>query len=558
MELKKESKSQIHKSQLKRKNLIEDINLELDTVVVNFRGSPEYQGYTFLIYPDDKFKIFWDFFIILLVLYTLTIYIYRVSFSDIDSYSWVIFEYTVDFFFFLDCLFSFITCYYDSSSHLIIDRTLIALRYLKGWFFIDALGFFPFEVITNQIVGSENPFSGESMNYYRSLRILKMIRITKFWNSEIKIQEIEEFLRSYNIKISRMSILCLCFLFFCHVVCCLWCLCARSWAGPINWESKYLILDFTEFDKYLASLYWVITTVCTIGYGDIMPGNNLERGVTICVMSGGVFFYSYTISSITSYMASNSYQNSKIKEHSDVLQSIAIEYKLPKGFHKRLNEALIYNLKEKRSDFLAFLNSLPAKTASKLKYAMNSKLLEGNEFFKDKPFHFIQKILEFLMPYKVEADEFIYKEGYPCDEIYFVLSGEVVFVYEDNIIYESVGSGGYFGDAEIFLCEERETSVKSIERTKMLTLDRDILMSTLKDYEKLKVDMIIMSMIKRKQLKKTSIMTDSYETSQDIQISPLQLSFPDNIPTSSEQISVNFIEDCSSSLEPKIAWIKNS
>ena len=87
----------------------------------------------------------------------------------------------------------------------------------------------------------------------------------------------------------------------------------------------------------------------------------------------------------------------------------------------------------------------------------------------------------------------------------------------------------------------------------MLTLDREILFSILKDYEKLKVDMIIMSMIKRKQLRKTSVISGSCDTSQDIHLSPLQFSIPDNV-NSSEEVSVNFIEDCSSSLEPKMVW----
>ena len=123
-------------------------------------------------------------------------------------------------------------------------------------------------------------------------------------------------------------------------------------------------------------------------------------------------------------------------------------------------------------------------------------------------------------------------------------------MFDNDIIYESVKAGGYFGDAEIFLCDQRETIVKSLRRTKMLTLDREILLSILKDYEKLKVDMIIMSMIKRKQLKKTSIMSNSYGSSQDIHISPIQFGSPEN-DISSQELSVNFIEDCSSSLEPK-------
>ena len=449
-------------------------------------------------------------------------------------------------------MFTFFTCYYENSV-LVASHKKIAFNYIRTWLIIDIIGFFPFEIFTNNTVGIGNPFSLDFFPLYRLLRMLKLTRIVKLWNNDIKVQELKDLMRILKVTVSRMRYLSFIFIAFCHIICCFWCLLPRSYYGPLNWEVHYLIQDDETWQIYLAGFYWIITTVCTIGYGDIVPVNNLEKAVAICLMSGGVFFYSYTISSITSMIASNTYQNSKIQQQVDVLEGIANEFKLSKGFHQKLKGSLTYNLKEKRSDFSAVLNSLPPKVASLLKYQMNSKLLKHNEFFKDKPFHFVQRILEYLMPYKVEANEYIYKEGASCDEIYFILSGEIVFVYENNVIYESLDGGGYFGDAEIFLCEERETTAKAIKRTKMLTLDREILFSILKDYEKLKVDMIIMSMIKRKQLRKTSVISGSCDTSQDIHLSPLQFSIPDNV-NSSEEVSVNFIEDCSSSLEPKMVW----
>jgi CRP-like cAMP-binding protein len=487
-------------------------------------------------------------------LYTVTIYIYRVGFSDTDPMGWVIFDYVVDFMFFIDCLLTFITCYYTSGTELEVNYRLIALNYLKSWFALDIVGFFPFEAFANSTVGNAELFSAQLKPFYRLLRLLKLVRLVKLWNNPLKNQELSECLQLFHVNFNKMHILLVTFILYCHTMCCLWCMLPRASSGHRNWEVYYNSQDDTDLEKYIAGFYWIITTVCTIGFGDIVPRNTLEIAYAICVMSSGVFFYSYTISAITSFMAANNLQNSRIEEYTKVLQGIVVEFKLNKGFHRRLSEALVYNLKEKRLDFATLLNSLPPKVASTLKYAMNHKLLEHNDFFKDKPYHFVQKILEYLMPYKVDANEFIYKEGSPCDEIYFLLSGEVVFVYDNDIIYESVTAGGYFGDAELFLCEERETTVKSIKRTKMLTLDRELLLSILKDYEKLKVDMIIMSMIKRKQLKKTSIMSNSSDSSEDVHISPLQLSFPDKPDSSSENVSVKFIEDCSSSLEPRVAW----
>lgn len=544
--------SYINSNQLKRKNLITDIDIDIDSEITKFRSSPEYINHQCLIYPDDKLKTAWDLFIVLLIFYTITHYMFRVAFNDSDEEHWVILDYTIDFCFCIDCVFTFFTCYYSNSTDLVINHKTIAKNYLKTWFFVDLIGFFPFEVFANNDVGDNNLFYDEIRPFYRILRMIKLVRIFKLLNNPIKIQEMKDFLHGCNISLSRMRLLLLSFILFCHLMTCFWCMLPRSYHFRTNWEVVYNMQDAGIFEKYLAGFYWLITTVCTIGYGDIAPRNDLEIAVAIVVMSGGVFFYSYTISSITSIIASANLQNCMIESHTGILSGIAAEYKLTKQFHKRLNDALIYNLKEKRADFVTVLASLPPKVASRLKYKMNHKLIEHNQFFIDKPYNFVQRILEFLCPYKAEAGEYIYKEGAPVDEIYFILSGNVAFVYENDVIYESVKAGGYFGDAEIFLCEERETCVKCTERTKMLTLDRERLLNVLKDYEKLKVEMIIVSMIKRKQLKKTSIMSQSETPSEDVNISLEEHSFPDD--QNSLGGSANFIMDCSSTLEPRVAW----
>ena len=44
--------------------------------------------------------------------------------------------------------------------------------------------------------------------------------------------------------------------------------------------------------------HWTITTLTTVGYGDISPQNNVERLYSNFVMIAGIFIYSYIIGAV--------------------------------------------------------------------------------------------------------------------------------------------------------------------------------------------------------------------------------------------------------------------
>jgi len=68
------------------------------------------------------------------------------------------------------------------------------------------------------------------------------------------------------------------------------CIQARSIPGP---------------DVYLAAAYWSLTTVSTIGFGDILPITNAERAVMLMSQITGVLFFGILLGSITSLLQVN-------------------------------------------------------------------------------------------------------------------------------------------------------------------------------------------------------------------------------------------------------------
>lgn len=88
-----------------------------------------------------------------------------------------------------------------------------------------------------------------------------------------------------------------------HVAACFWYMTYKlNDYSTESWVVRNGYQDQSIGTKYLASLYWAVFTVLTVGYGDISAMTTLERLVSILWMMIGVAFYAFTIGIITSVL----------------------------------------------------------------------------------------------------------------------------------------------------------------------------------------------------------------------------------------------------------------
>lgn len=87
-----------------------------------------------------------------------------------------------------------------------------------------------------------------------------------------------------------------------HILACLWIFIAmlneennKTNTFESTWLKSYKEpgAEESNADIYLISLYWVITTLSTVGYGDLSANNVSERIFCILLMIGGTVWFSY-------------------------------------------------------------------------------------------------------------------------------------------------------------------------------------------------------------------------------------------------------------------------
>lgn len=288
-----------------------------------------------LLHPLGKRKTVWDLFIALLIVYSAVTVPYRIAFSIIATGPLAVVDDLVNYFFLIDILVSFNTAIVDSSTELLVPvRTLIAIEYFKFWFWIDLVSAFPFEdlfILFN--LNSGNLDAVVLLKLLRLARVFKLLRV-------LRLGKFGKQLERLNINPVYFSALRLILvLWFCgHTLACIWIIIGteasnRTWmtVAPFGDISQY-----TTLETYGVSFYWVLYTVTSVGYGEFIPVNKLERVFAMILEISGGLIFGAVLAQITRVLETTNPHARAFKQKVEELQSYLQERKLPLALKSKI------------------------------------------------------------------------------------------------------------------------------------------------------------------------------------------------------------------------------
>ncbi|KAE9022988.1 Phospholipid-transporting ATPase [Phytophthora fragariae] len=254
--------------------------------------------------PRSNEKLAWDSLIMLIVLYSAVMVPFQMGFPEVQ-FGVVVRAVAIitDVLFFLDVVHNFLVGFYsDDDENMVRDRRLIAKRYLATWFLPDVLAFLPLDYFlvqsntdTTSGVGSggDDSISNAQVLSLRLTRLTRLLRITKLTRL-IKLRhfaaKVEDAL-DLDAVLARLTRLIGQVLLVTHIFACFWHLIGYTTEDEGHtWMKDALVRNDSVGDRYIYSFYWVVATVCGVGYGDIHATNKTERlfamGVSIVGASG--------------------------------------------------------------------------------------------------------------------------------------------------------------------------------------------------------------------------------------------------------------------------------
>ena len=441
---------------------------------------------TFYFHPDEKIVLIIDSIIFILTFYSMIYKPLKLVLNNCDIKNTItsmsfdnISSLFIDFIFLCDLLINFFKAYYNFDEQLVTNSKKIIINYLKEFFIIDFISGIPYYSIIKIIsfknhesliipINCSKYYNHEINDIYQIIELLKLFKLIKcISNKNIITNFIINYLNQFAFFETWLFLLSSSFvtLLILHLTACLH-IFVSSTAFP-NWII-YKNLDTSNFMKiYLSSIYFLITTVTSVGYGDITGNSITEYIFQIFLLIIGIIAYSWLISSISNYVKEKNQQNEVFNQKLAILNEIKLEHqKFPKELYDKIYLHLEYiNLRQKK-DKSSLIDSLPHSVKKPLLYEMYKPIIENFNFFKNfKNSEFVNRVISKLKPVLAIKNDLLVEQGEIIEDTIFVKQGrlslevkidtdhpeksvekllneEYFFGVENNEIYQKSAFGG--------------------------------------------------------------------------------------------------------------------
>lgn len=201
---------------------------------------------------------------------------------------------------------------------------------------------------------------------------------------------------------------------------------------------------------YLVSMYWSVTTLTTIGYGDISPITSVEKIVGIFSMAVGGFLFGMLVGTLSSHITSGNIAEQSYRTKIDTAREFLRMKEVPTKVRRRIM-AFLDNLYVQNTAFdeEEILSQLPEHMQTELVHHMYNKITASVPFFEHLDDDTKAAVCVKMKPVSCSAQEVISSEGEVGSDMYIVVRGQVQAM-RDGSLLDVLRPGAVFGEEILF------------------------------------------------------------------------------------------------------------
>ncbi|XP_035256450.1 potassium voltage-gated channel subfamily H member 1a isoform X2 [Anguilla rostrata] len=478
----------------KHSRLAEVLQLGSDILPQYKQETPKTPPHIILHYCT--FKTTWDWVILILTFYTAIMVPYNVSFkTKQNNVTWLVVDSIVDVIFLVDIVLNFHTTFVGPAGEVISDPKLIRMNYLKTWFVIDLLSCLPYDVIN----AFENVDEGIS-SLFSSLKVVRLLRLGRV------ARKLDHYIE-YG---AAVLVLLVCvFGLAAHWLACIWYSIGEyevidednntvrtdSWlytlgettgspyrfnlSGSEKWEGGP-----SKDTVYISSLYFTMTSLTSIGFGNIAPTTDGEKIFAVAMMMIGSLLYATIFGNVTTIFQQMYANTNRYHEMLNSVRDFLKLYQVPKGLSERVMDYIASTWSMSRGiDTEKVLQICPKDMRADICVHLNRKVFKEHPAFRLASDGCLRALAMEFQTIHCAPGDLIYHAGESVDSLCFVVSGSLEVIQDDEVV-AILGKGDVFGDVfwkEVTLAQAC-ANVRALTYCDLHVIKRDALQKVLEFY----------------------------------------------------------------------------
>ncbi|TMW96752.1 hypothetical protein EJD97_006842 [Solanum chilense] len=423
----------------------------------------------FIISPYDRQYRLWETFLVVLVVYTAWVSPFEFGFLGKPAGPLAKTDNVVNGFFAIDIILTFFVAFLDRTTYLLVDEhKKIAWKYMSTWFLFDVISTIPSELAVK--------ISPKPLRQYGLFNMLRLWRLRRVSALFARLEKD----RNFNYFWVRCAKLICVTLFAVHCAGCFYYLIAVHYPDPKRTWIGVAMDDFLNqslWIRYVTSIYWSITTLTTVGYGDLHPENTREMIFDIFYMLFNLGLTAYLIGNMTNLVVHGTSRTRKFRDTIQAASSFAQRNQLP----ARLQDQMLAHLCLKfRTDSEGLqqqetLESLPKAIRSSVSHFLFYSLVDKVYLFRGVSNDLLfQLVSEMKAEYFPPKEDVILQNEAPTD-FYILVTGAVDLVVLKNGVEQVVGevrAGDLCGEIGVLCYRPQLFTVRTKRLCQLLRMNR--------------------------------------------------------------------------------------
>jgi voltage-gated potassium channel len=242
--------------------------------------------------------------------------------------------------------------------------------------------------------------------------------------------------------------------------------------------------DVDNGTNYLRALYWCITTLATVGYGDVVPTTNAQMVYAMVVMLIGVGVYGYVIGNVANLLANIDLAKAHYRANLERLATFLNYRNIPLDLQDRIYTYYAYLWANRLGyDESAVLSDLPTSLRTEVSLVLKREFIEKVPFFKGASQELIREIALELRPVTFTPGDYIFRAGEIGWHMYFISRGIVEVVASDGqTVLAKLSDGDFFGEISLLFSQPRTAGIRAVNYCDLYELGKATLEQILAHY----------------------------------------------------------------------------